>query len=49
MEDQQEALDVVDAAAEIAVMEVRTHVGMAPHEFDRWFASAANGDKARAA
>ena len=49
MEDQQEALDVVGAAAEIAVMEIRNHVGMAPDAFDRWFAAAANGDKARAA
>jgi hypothetical protein len=49
MEDQQEALDVVGAAAEIAIMEVHNHVGMAPDEFDRWFATAADGDKARAA
>jgi hypothetical protein len=49
MEDRQDALDVVGAAAEIAIMEVRNHVGMAPDEFDRWFATAANGDKAGAA
>ena len=49
MEDRQEALDVVGAAAEIAIMEVRNHVGMEPYEFDQWFATAANSDKARAA
>ena len=46
MEDAQEALDVVGAAAEIAVMEVRNHVGMTLDEFDRWFA---DGGKARVA
>ena len=45
MEDRQEALDVVGAAAEIAIMEVRNHVGMAPDEFERWFA---DGGKALA-
>jgi hypothetical protein len=49
MEDRQEALDVVGAAAEIAIMEVRNHVGMAPDEFERWFASAADSEQARAA
>jgi hypothetical protein len=49
MEDQQEALNVVGAAAEIAIMEVRNHVGMAPDEFDRWLATAANSDNARGA
>ena len=49
MEDRQEALDVVGSAAEIAIMEVRNHVGLAPHEFDTWFATADGSDKARAA
>jgi hypothetical protein len=30
-------------------MEVWNHVGMAPDEFERWFATAENGDKASAA
>jgi hypothetical protein len=42
MEDRQEALDLVGAAAEIAMMGVRNHVGLAPDEFERWFATAAN-------
>jgi hypothetical protein len=49
MEDQQEALDVVGAAAEIAIMEIRNGVGLPPHEFDTWFATADGSDKARAA
>ena len=34
MEDRQ-VLDVVGAAAEFAVMEIRNHVSLAPDEFDR--------------
>jgi hypothetical protein len=33
---QDEALDVVGAAASIAVMEVRSYVGLEAHEFDGW-------------
>jgi hypothetical protein len=46
MEDQQEALDAVGAAAEIAAMEIRNSVGLPPHEVDAWFATADGSDKA---
>jgi hypothetical protein len=48
MDDREEALAVVGAAAEIAVMEVRSNVGLEPHEFDRWF-STADGTEGRKA
>jgi hypothetical protein len=46
LDELQEALDVVGAAAEIAAMNIRNSVDLPPHEFDTWFA---NGDKAHAA
>lgn len=49
MEDREEALAVVGAAAEIAAMEIRSHVGLEPHEFDSWLASADGTETARAA
>ena len=49
MDDREEALDVVGAAAEIAVMEVRSNVGLEPHEFDGWFATADGTEGRRAA
>jgi len=35
-----EALSLLDAAARIAIMEIRTHVGMGDAEFEDWFATA---------
>jgi hypothetical protein len=49
MEDREEALDVVGAAAEIAAMEIRAAVGLEPHEFDGWFATADGTESRRAA
>jgi hypothetical protein len=49
MDDREEALDVVGAAAEIAVMEIRSHVGIEPHAFDGWFATADGTEAQRAA
>ena len=49
MDDREEALAVVRAAVEIAVREVRTHVGLPEaYEFDNWFA-AADGSEGRQA
>jgi hypothetical protein len=44
-----EALAVVGAAAEMAIMEVRSHVGIEPHAFDGWFATTDGTEAARAA
>jgi hypothetical protein len=49
LDERQEALDVVGAAAEIAIMAVRSNVGMAPQEFDQWFETAGAEQTARAA
>jgi hypothetical protein len=49
MDDREEALDVVGAAAEIAAMEIRAAVGLEPHEFDGWFATADGIDGRHAA
>jgi hypothetical protein len=49
MDDREEALAVVGAAAEVAVMEVRSNVGLESHEFDGWFAAAGGSETARAA
>lgn len=35
-----EALSLLEAAARIAIMEVRTHLGMGEAEFEDWFATA---------
>jgi hypothetical protein len=48
MDDREEALAVVGAAAEIAVMEVRSHVGIEPHAFDGWFATADGNENRQA-
>jgi hypothetical protein len=40
---------VVGAAAEMAVMEIRSNVGLEPHAFEGWFATADGTETARAA
>jgi hypothetical protein len=40
MDDCEEVLNLVGAAASIAVMEVRSNVGLEPHEFKGWFETA---------
>ena len=50
MDDLEEALAVVRAAVEIAVREVRTHVGFPEaYQFDSWFATADGTEGRRAA
>jgi hypothetical protein len=49
MDDREEALAVVGAAAQIAVMEVRSHGGIEPHAFDAWFTTADGTQERRAA
>jgi hypothetical protein len=49
MDDREEALDVVGAAAEIAVMEIRSSVGLEPQAFDGWFVAADGTEAQRAA
>jgi len=46
MDDREEALAVIGAAAEIAVMEIRSNVGLEPHAFDGWFATAGGSETA---
>lgn len=41
MEERREALDVVGAAAELAINAMRPYVGLDPHQFEPWFATAA--------
>lgn len=42
LNDREEAYAVVRAAADIAVMEIRSNVGLADHAFDVWFAGTDN-------
>jgi hypothetical protein len=49
MEDREEALALLDAAARIAIMEIRFNVEMGPLEFDDWFATAGRTETRRAA
>jgi hypothetical protein len=49
MDDREEALDVVGAAAEIASMEIRSSVGLEPQAFDSWFETADGTEAQRAA
>lgn len=49
MEDREEALTVVDVAAQFAITEVRANVGLETHQFDSWFATADGNEERRAA
>jgi len=49
MDKREEALAVVGAAAEMAIMQAGSHVGIEPLAFDRWFATADGTDTRRAA
>lgn len=40
MEERHDALSVVSTAADMAIREIRNHVGLAPHEFDKCFERA---------
>jgi hypothetical protein len=40
LDDMGEALSLLEAAARIAIMEIRTYVGMGDAEFEDWFATA---------
>jgi hypothetical protein len=48
MDDREEARAVVGAAAEMAVLEIRTSAGMEPHVFDGSFATADGTEERRA-
>lgn len=49
MNEREEALVLVRAATEIGIRQIRSHVGMSPHEFEQWFATADGTETGRAA
>ena len=49
LDDLEEALSLLDAAARIAITEIRSHVEMGQMQFDDWFVTAGGADSRRAA
>ena len=49
LDEREEAFAVVEAAAAIAVMEVRSNVDLELHAFDSWFATGDGTEGRRAA
>jgi hypothetical protein len=49
LDEREEAVSVVGVAADMAVAEIRSNVGLEPQAFDEWFENANGSEDRRAA